>query len=590
MRQETDRPTFEEIAERVEQLLTVTRQRYQRLWAYYRNPMRPIGAASSASSSGDAHSDRPYRQAQEWGLPPRITGYRSGSDVNGGSLPVEHVTRKEVVIENDIGWRVETMIDYLFGKPIVIDSAAPDPSRRAMISELLRLVLAHNGGILFLQQLALLGSVYGFVDVLVKLDRAAQPLPGACDPRDLGNPPVCDDDDENDSENENANEPRRSTPDGARPSDEAPPLPEPHAPAASAPREENHTTPPDQPSRTSAAGKHPHAAQLARLAGMVRLEVVEPARALPFLSSDDYRVVEAYAQCTELATRSTSSCDATPARTKRTWTDHFRRAFTHLAAARSTAGSSTGSPDSTLTLDLLTPTTWKRYENARLIAEGSNSLGLIPLVHIQNTAVPFEYSGASDVEPLIPLQDELNTRLSDRAHRITLQSFKMYLGKGIEGFTSLPVTPGRMWMTDNDNADVVEFGGDASSPSEDAHLSDVREALDKTSGVSPIAAGAIKGRIGRLTSAAALRVTMQALLAKTDKKRTTYGAAIARMCELALAWLDVAGLFPTTPDERRVEINWPSPLPENELEKLQEAEAKVRLGVPSEVVLRELGY
>ena len=104
--------------------------------------------------------------------------------------------------------------------------------------------------------------------------------------------------------------------------------------------------------------------------------------------------------------------------------------------------------------------------------------------------------------------------------------------------------------------------------------------MDKTSGVTPIAAGAIKGRIGRLTSAAALRVTLLALLAKTEKKRTTYGAAIAQMCELSLAWLDRAGLFRTTPDERRVEIHWPSPLPENELEKLQEAEVEARLGVP----------
>jgi hypothetical protein len=114
--------------------------------------------------------------------------------------------------------------------------------------------------------------------------------------------------------------------------------------------------------------------------------------------------------------------------------------------------------------------------------------------------------------------------------------------------------------------------------------------MDKTSGVTPIAAGAIKGRIGRLTSAAALRVTLQALLAKTEKKRTTYGTAIAQMCEMSLAWLDRAGLFATTPQERRIELNWPSPLPQNELEKLTEAEVKSRLGVPKDVVLRELGY
>jgi hypothetical protein len=231
-----------------------------------------------------------------------------------------------------------------------------------------------------------------------------------------------------------------------------------------------------------------------------------------------------------------------------------------------------------------------RLEDGKVTAGGVNSLGEVPLVHVQNAVAPFEYAGASDVEPLVALQDELNTRLSDRAHRITLQSFRMYLAKGVEAFTEQPVSPGRMWVTENEQAQIVEFGGDAGCPSEDAHIADLREALDKASGVTPIAAGAIKNRIGRLTSAAALRVTLLALLSKTDRKRTSYGAGIERMCELALRWLDVAGVFRTTPDERRVELSWPSPLPENEMEKLDEAEAKVRLGVDRAVVLRELGY
>jgi len=239
---------------------------------------------------------------------------------------------------------------------------------------------------------------------------------------------------------------------------------------------------------------------------------------------------------------------------------------------------------------MISATRWQCYENEVLVAEGDNSLGEIPRVHIQNTALPFEYAGGSDVEPLIPLQDELNTRLSDRASRITLQSFKMYLGKGIDNFTQLPVGPGRMWTSDNPDADVVTFGGDGDNPAESLHIADLREALDKTSGVSPIAAGAIKNRIGRLTSAAALRLTLISLLAKTEKKRTTYGMGLARMIELALAWLDKAGVFKTSPEERRVELHWPSPLPENEVEKLQEGEIKARLGVPKEVVLRELGY
>jgi hypothetical protein len=329
-----------------------------------------------------------------------------------------------------------------------------------------------------------------------------------------------------------------------------------------------------------ASNERSHDAALQRIARLVRLEIVEPARALPLLSPTDYREVLAYAQCYEIAAKATAS----PRVRRRGWLDRLMARRSPWSVTRSTGD------DRVLVVELISATGWQRYEDETLHSQGVNSLGILPLVHVQNTAVPFEYSGGSDVEPLLPLQDELNTRLSDRASRITLQSFKMYLGKGIEGFNNLPVAPGRMWMTDNDSADVIEFGGDASSPSEDAHISDLREALDKTSGVTPIAAGAIKGRIGRLTSAAALRVTLQALLAKTERKRTTYGGAIARLCELALAWLDAAGVFVTAPDERRVEINWPSPIPENDLEKLQEAEAKARLGVPKEVLLRELGY
>jgi hypothetical protein len=323
------------------------------------------------------------------------------------------------------------------------------------------------------------------------------------------------------------------------------------------------------------------------MAGRIRLEIVEPARALPLLSPWDYRVVEAYGQVYSIKKWAVGNGSAGKARGAARWRERMGLAW---LSTDGSVGVRTGGPSVVEVLEVVSADRWQRYEDEQLVAEGRNSLGEIPLVHIQNTAVPFEYAGQSDVEGLIPLQDELNIRLSDRANRITMQSFKMYLGKGIDNFTQLPVAPGRMWMSDNEQADVVEFGGDGANPSEESHIADIREALDKASGVTPVAAGAIKNKIGRLTSAAALRVTLLALLAKTDRKRTSYGRGIERMCELALAWLDRAGVFHTTPAERRVELHWPSPLPENDLEKLQEAEMKRRLGVGEEVVLRELGY
>src|SRR5262249_17761357 len=104
----------QQITEQIEMLLHTHGPRYRRLWAYYRNPMRVCGV--DADEQG---SERPYRQAQEWGLPSRITGTRSGQEIFSATA-VEGVARKEVVIENDIAWRVDTIVDYLFGKPIVI--------------------------------------------------------------------------------------------------------------------------------------------------------------------------------------------------------------------------------------------------------------------------------------------------------------------------------------------------------------------------------------------------------------------------------------------------------------------------------------
>ena len=392
---------------RAARLLEVDAPAYRRMWDYYRNPAAP--AADAAPDEAGA-SDRPYRQAQEWGLPARITGLRAGRRVPG-------VARKEVVVENDIGWRVDTQVDYLFGRPVVLDSAAADPARRREIGELLRLILAANGGLRFLQQLALLGGVYGFVDVLVKLNPPAGDShdprgASVCDTQSLGQPPLGS--------------------------------------ALSLP-----------------IGGGKTLFTLACLAGRIRLEVVEPQRALPLLNPADSSRVDAYAQVYEIA-KSPEPRDPPPA---------LRVGIlSRLLPAKVAAPAA---EDRTVVVDLLTPTAWRRYEGERLVAEGENALGVLPLVHIQNLATPFDYAGVGDVEPLMPLQDELNTRLSDRAHRLALQSFKMYLGKGVEDFLDNPVAPGRMWTTDNPDAQLIEFGGDASCPSEEAHLSDLREALDK---------------------------------------------------------------------------------------------------------------
>jgi hypothetical protein len=231
------------------------------------------------------------------------------------------------------------------------------------------------------------------------------------------------------------------------------------------------------------------------------------------------------------------------------------------------------------------------YEDGRLVEEGGPPPvpGTLPVVHIQNIAQPFRYEGLGEVEPLAPLQDELNTRLSDRASRVTLQSFKIYLVKGMGEAGKIAVGPGTIWSTDDPRASVEAFGGDAHCPSEEAHIQEVREALDKQSGVPPLASGVVRAKIGNLTSANALRITLMGVLSKTARKRITYGRGIAAISSMALAALDHAGVLPTDPRDRGVKLHWPDPLPEDLREQAEATRLKADLGVPRERLLAELG-
>jgi hypothetical protein len=502
-------------------------ERYLRLWDYFRNPLIPaVGPVAEALNA----ASRPYVQAQEMGLPPRITG-------RAGAQHLTDLRRKEVVIENDIAWRVHTAVDFLFGKPPIIRSLAAEPRMAAAVERIIEALLEANGGVGVLQEIALFGGIYGFVDIALRT-----PANG---PADVGELPRA------------AVSPASLHPAG-QPAEGPFTSPEAGRPGT-----------PDSSSAPLASPSDRRLAQAVAAAGRIQLEPIEATRILPILHEDDYRRLRYWVQ----------RYHKHPPRM-----ESVRRGWFGLGAVRG------GQPAAVEVIEILADSWWQRYQDRVLVAEGPNVLGRLPIVHVQNAALPGSYDGLGDVEPLIALQDELNTRLSDRANRVTYQSFKMYLGKGIDDFLERPVGPGQMWATANLQASIEEFGNDSGSPSEDAHIEQVRQALDKVSAVSPLAAGLIHGNVGYLTSATALKVLLSGLLARTSKKRLTYGVGIARIVELALGYLDVVGLLRTSADDRRIEITWPSPLPDDEAESLRNAQAKAALGVPAETVLGELGY
>ncbi len=436
------------------------RPRQDKLWAYYRNPIEPVGA-SGATSAGSW-----YRQAQEAGLPTRIRGRSAG-------VPGAETGRREVVIENDIAWRVQTMVDFMFGRPVRFESLADDTGKRQQIEHALEQVWERSGGIAMMQDAALLGHVFGHVDLLVRVDAGfTGDLPDAIN--------------------------------------------------------------------------------------AISIEPVDPRRAVPVLSPNDYRRLDAYAVCAEQ-----------PVGTKKD-----------------------GRTERVAVTEVFTPGRRSIYRDGkRTASERAKALAdAVPVVHIQNMAQPFAHAGAGEVEPLVPLQDELNTRLSDRANRVTLQSFRMYLAKGLESFDATAIAPGMVWTTNNPDASIHPFGGDLYNPGEESHIAEIREAIDKVSGVPPIAAGVVRAKIGNLSSANALRVTLMGLIAKTERKRIAYGRGMEHASALVLRALDELGVLPTTPAERAVRTVWPGFVFEDEPARLDAAERKRDLGIDQTRVLGELGY
>lgn len=623
----------------------VNAPRLARYMGYYRNPMSDL-LTYLPSSPSCTFSMRPYRQYQEVGLPTRITGFRVTTDGTPQSAGPLDSQRKEVVIENDIAWRINTMVDFALPNLPPFTSTAAAPVRRTQITRVLNAVLDASGGVALFQQLLLLGAIHGSSYLLLE---PAPDLLAALAQRRTTPAPAA---------------PRRQSTAGEPPLPGTPGLVSvPGAldlsPAASLPNSSvvspldlgrasggpgnagvtgpavggngNGTAVPLQTrtdSTPESAGSGPDiasaevatpesAAAVLEWARLLRLTALPAPGVLSFP-----RLFGAFSAPMPVDSTSSSPLEPAqvvlfhdfrpsygaaastrqrPASTRAAWLlDRFARWLAPRFHPGSTPASALpttrGGTDPAFDFDLWCPARWQRYQTGALIEEGPNPLGFVPVIPFINQVTPlagldpFDLPGLSEVESLLSLQDELNTRLSDRASRVTMQSFRMYLIKGIDDAAVRPIGPGQMWTTSNLDANIASFGGDMAAPSEDAHINEIREALDKISGVSPVAAGLIRGRLGNLTSAVALKITLIALLARTEKRRTALTATFAVLCRRILEVFDAAGIFSTTPEERGIDVNYPSALPENTAELLADAKAKLELGISRRTVLTELGY
>src|SRR5579884_4278212 len=135
----------DDLLARLAWLRDVIRPRLERCVGYYRNPTTELAGVLPCSAK-TSFAVRPFRQYQELGLPARITGFRRSAD--GCAVPTGRIDseRKEVVIENDIAWRMNTLVDFTAGRMPAVTSAATDEPTRARLNPIITAILESGGG------------------------------------------------------------------------------------------------------------------------------------------------------------------------------------------------------------------------------------------------------------------------------------------------------------------------------------------------------------------------------------------------------------------------------------------------------------
>ncbi|HLH26229.1 MAG TPA: phage portal protein [Chloroflexota bacterium] len=213
----------------------------------------------------------------------------------------------------------------------------------------------------------------------------------------------------------------------------------------------------------------------------------------------------------------------------------------------------------------------------RVVRQGPNPYGVIPFVHVPNLPGPNEFWGRSDLADVIPLNRELNERLSDQADVIRYHADPPVVFRGVEDHDAIAVGPGSVWDLPRD-ADVKLLEWQGQSVAVQDHINQVLRALYETAETPRTAFG----DSGRLLSGVALETELRPLIQKTLRKRVVWAAALRRRARLIWQVAERVGLAaPGAFAGLRPRVVWPSMMPQDDAQEVRNNVALVAAGLRS---------
>lgn len=230
-----------------------------------------------------------------------------------------------------------------------------------------------------------------------------------------------------------------------------------------------------------------------------------------------------------------------------------------------------------------------------------NSLREINIVHIKNMPLAGQTYGQSDLKSIIPLQKELNSKVTDVSDIINYHSAPVTI---IQGAKSKNLEKGakKVWGGLPKDSKVYNLKLEGDLNASNTFIGMTKTAIHELSNTPEDSLGGSSAISN--TTGVALQIKYAPLLEKTWLKRQTYGKGLEHICRLVIKLLRLKGndalkekleeMMKTPEDVKKVyrnKILFADPLPKDEMVQLQLIAQKINMGIEEpRGALIELGY
>lgn len=259
-------------------------------------------------------------------------------------------------------------------------------------------------------------------------------------------------------------------------------------------------------------------------------------------------------------------------------------------------------------VEILTDDWIEEYVNDQLVDRRPNPLGVIPVVHIANKQASASPWGLSDILDVVPLNRTYNETATDIIDIINYYTAPVTILVGAKT-SNLERGPNKIWGLPKDAQASNLEGGTASIPVALEFLKELKIAMHEMAAVPETALGQAQPISN--TSGVALSIQFQPTMMAFAQKKAQYGPGLQKINALSLKTLftfepntvmydpNTDGIMqdgqppmlnPADPETYHNEVIWDSPLPVDQLIKLNEIQVKLALGLESRRgALKELG-